>query len=73
MLRMDQTRSKTPFQNYLERLGDKVAAERLGVPARTVKSWRLGDRVPRTAQALHIIGAMPITMDDIYRPENAAA
>lgn len=57
---------QTPFQRYLASLGDDVAAERLGIPRRTVKSWRLGDRVPRPAQARQIIAAMPISMGDIY-------
>lgn len=64
---MDQeVRLKTPFQRYLASLGDKQASEMLGVPQRTVKSWRLGDRVPRPAQAREITDRAPVSMDDIY-------
>jgi DNA-binding transcriptional regulator YdaS (Cro superfamily) len=57
---------ETPFQHYLAAIGDEEAARRLGVKVRTVKSWRLGDRVPRPEQARAIVGRAPVTLDDIY-------
>lgn len=62
-------KSRTPFQQYLYGLGDEKAAQLLGVPERTVKSWRLGDRVPRPTQARQIIATAPVSMDDIYGGE----
>ncbi len=61
-----QTKSQTPFQRYLVELGDKAAAESLGVPERTVKSWRLGDRIPRPRKASEIAAATSMTLADIY-------
>jgi hypothetical protein len=56
----------TPFQSYLAAIGDEEAARRLGVKVRTIKSWRLGDRVPRPEQARAIVGRAPVSLDDIY-------
>jgi DNA-binding XRE family transcriptional regulator len=58
--------TKTPFQQRLENVGDKVAAEQLGVKERTVKAWRLGDRRPRLEQAREIQARWPVTFEDIY-------
>lgn len=66
-------RPKTPFMRYLDRVGDDAAAERLGVAKRTVQSWRLGERAPRPVQAQQITSKMPVTMDDIYRPDEQGA
>ena len=62
----------TPFQAYLRTLGDEEAASVLGVKPRTVKSWRLGDRIPRPAQARAIVARAPVSMSDIYGGEVAA-
>lgn len=73
ILWMDQIRPRTGFQRWLAENGDEIAAERLGVPRRTVKSWRLGDRIPRPAQARQIMERAEVTMDDIYgQPANDA-
>lgn len=63
---MDQLRPRTGFQRWLAELGDAAAAAKLRVPRRTVKSWRLGDRMPRPAQARQIMQLAGVSMDDIY-------
>lgn len=67
-------RQRTPFQRYLESIGDEQAAVILQCRRRTVKSWRLGDRTPRPEQARDIIARLPVTFDDIYgsSPEDRA-
>lgn len=62
--------SGTPFQAWLARLGDEVAADFLQVNRRTVQSWRLGERVPRPAQARAITKKSRLTLDDIYGEPN---
>ena len=62
----------TPFQAYLRAIGDEEAANVLGVKPRTVKSWRLGDRIPRPTQARVIVSRAPVSMSDIYGGESAA-
>lgn len=70
---MEQTqKAQTAFQRYLSSLGDEKAAEMLSMPKRTVKSWRLGDRFPRPAQARQIITVLPVSMNDIYGEQVAA-
>lgn len=71
---MDQeSKARTPFQDYLTALGDERAASLLDVPARTVQSWRRGERMPRPAQARRIVERAPtVSMDDIYAPRVAA-
>lgn len=56
----------TPFQAWLGKLGDALAAELLGVKPRTAKAWRLGYRYPRPAQARAIVQRAEVTLADIY-------
>ena len=58
--------SRTAFQMGLYDLGDRRAAEVLGVKRRTVKSWRLGLRMPRPAVARAITERSPVSLADIY-------
>lgn len=43
------------MKEYLEMIGDRAMAQRLGVSRRAVQSWRLGDRTPRPNMARRII------------------
>ncbi len=56
------------FSEYIKKLGDEVCAQRWGVKARTVASWRRGERFPRPKQAGEIVrkeeGALSI--QDIF-------
>lgn len=70
---MEHKRPTTTFQRYLASLGDQKASEMLGVPRRTIKSWRLGDRAPRPTQAREITDRIPVTLNDIYGPESVGA
>lgn len=57
---------ETRFQQYLKDLGDELASELLDVKPRTVRAWRLGDRLPKPALARKIVQRAPITIADIY-------
>lgn len=39
---------------YIEKHGDQIAARTLAAPVRTVRSWRLGERVPKPSKAADI-------------------
>lgn len=64
--------AKTPFQIYLTDLGDLRASEVLGRKVRTIQSWRRGERRPRPTDAADIVARGVVSMDDIYKPVEAA-
>lgn len=61
------------LSEYIKKHGDERCADLFGVKARTVASWRRGERFPRPSQANRIIrltdGA--VSFDDIYKKEAA--
>ena len=60
---------------FLRELGDERAADAIGVKARTVGSWRRGERMPRPAHARCIILLSDGRLDfsSIYSGEKSAA
>lgn len=56
--------------DLIEKMGDAEFAKRLGVPLRTVQSWRRCERQPRPAQAHEIVRMADglISLDGIYPP-----
>jgi DNA-binding transcriptional regulator YdaS (Cro superfamily) len=42
------------LKEWITKVGDAEAAKRLGIKERTVKSWRLGERMPRPAKVRDI-------------------
>ena len=56
------------LKQYIESLGDKVAAKKLGEKERTVRSWRYGERFPMRNKAVSIVkktGGM-VSLAEIY-------
>lgn len=60
----------TKLSELIEQLGgDKRVSELLGtVRPRAVKSWRLGDRMPRPAEALRLVelSGGTVRLEDLY-------
>lgn len=56
------------FTQYIAEHGDAECAERWGVKARTVASWRRRERLPRPEQARVIVAETrgQVSMEDIY-------
>lgn len=52
--------------DYIKETGDAKCAKLFGVKVRTVRSWRLGERFPRPAQAQVIVKKSPVTHEGIY-------
>jgi hypothetical protein len=57
------------LKNYIELLGDEVAAQLFEVKPRTTASWRRGERLPRPSQALVIVERTngKVSLKDIYK------
>jgi hypothetical protein len=66
--------ARTPFVRLLESLGDAEAERRIKPLAgrRAIKSWRLCDRRPRPDLARDIAARLSVSLDDIYRHDEAA-
>lgn len=43
------------LREYIEAMGDDIAAKRLGISPRAAKSYRLGVRLPRPAAARQMV------------------
>ena len=60
------------LSNFISQLGDKESAELFDTKERTVISWRLEERKPKTQKALQIIAKTKdhpigeVTFEDIY-------
>ncbi|MGY0216298.1 hypothetical protein ACWJJH_02795 [Endozoicomonadaceae bacterium StTr2] len=55
---------------FIQKQSDKVVAQLLDVPLRTVASWRRLERAPRPQQALNIISKTEglVSWQGIYQP-----
>lgn len=55
---------------YIQKHSDRVVSQLLGVPERTVASWRRLERAPKTLQAQEIIDRSGgvVTWQGIYQP-----
>jgi hypothetical protein len=47
--------TKSRFQQYLTRLGDDAAAEKLHISRRSAQAYRLGDRAPKLSQIPELV------------------
>jgi len=61
------------LSDYIAQIGDSAAARLFGIPERTAKSYRNGERLPRPGKALQIIDATGGKVDwaGIYAPRAA--
>ncbi len=55
------------LSEYIKTIGDEKAAQIFGVELRTAKSWRLGERTPRTSKISVILKKTPVTYDGIVK------
>ena len=60
----------TPLPEYIAEMGDEAFMQMVGVPLRTVQSWRRRERRPRPEQAREIVklAGGRVTFEGIYGP-----